>query len=183
MGYYRSKRLWIVAYTESERHGGRSSKERELSKRLVLQGEQEGAEMGSQTEGRSESRGESELPDTDKIRRVRGSAKKQAKNEEIETLSESQSSSNDTQRSVSNATSERIQGSRATREQESQSQIEEEVFGCCHPREGADYWAFEPSVGRMADGVPDWVDRIKGLGNAIVPQIAKLIMDRIKVLL
>jgi hypothetical protein len=35
----------------------------------------------------------------------------------------------------------------------------------------------------MADGIPDWVDRIKGLGNAIVPQIAKLIMDRIKVLI
>ena len=181
--WHTRKRIWIVAYPESERHGGRSSKERELSKRLVLQGEQEGTEMGSQVKGRSKSRREGELSDTDKVRRVRGSAKKQAENKEIETLSESQSSSDDTQRSVSNATSERIQRSGASREQESQSQIEEEIFGCCHPREGADYWAFEPSVGRMADGVPDWVDRIKGLGNAIVPQIAKLIMDRIKVLL
>jgi DNA (cytosine-5)-methyltransferase 1 len=139
--------------------------------------------MGSETEGRSESRRESKLPDTNESRRIRGSTKKQTENEEIETLSKSQPSSNDTQRFVPNSSGECVQGSGPTREQESQSQIEEEVFGCCHPREGADYWAFEPSVGRMADGVPDWVDRIKGLGNAIVPQIAKLIMDRIKVLL
>ncbi|MEX3713635.1 DNA (cytosine-5-)-methyltransferase [Cytobacillus horneckiae] len=31
-------------------------------------------------------------------------------------------------------------------------------------------WATEPNVGRVADGVPNRVDRIKGLGNAVVPQ-------------
>ena len=33
-------------------------------------------------------------------------------------------------------------------------------------------WAVEPSVGRVAHGVPGRVDRLKGLGNAIVPQIS-----------
>ena len=33
-------------------------------------------------------------------------------------------------------------------------------------------WPTEPNVGRVADGIPNRVDRIKGLGNAIVPQIA-----------
>ena len=33
-------------------------------------------------------------------------------------------------------------------------------------------WPIEPNVGRVADGIPNRVDRIKGLGNAIVPQIA-----------
>ena len=32
--------------------------------------------------------------------------------------------------------------------------------------------AAEPSVGRVANGIPKRVDRLKGLGNAIVPQIA-----------
>jgi DNA (cytosine-5)-methyltransferase 1 len=32
-------------------------------------------------------------------------------------------------------------------------------------------WATEPNVGRVADGVPNRVDRLKGLGNAIVPQV------------
>jgi len=34
------------------------------------------------------------------------------------------------------------------------------------------YWEFEPNVGRVAHGIPNRVDRLKGLGNAIVPQIA-----------
>jgi DNA (cytosine-5)-methyltransferase 1 len=36
-------------------------------------------------------------------------------------------------------------------------------------------WAIEPAVGRMAYGVPARVDRLKALGNAIVPQIAEII--------
>lgn len=38
-----------------------------------------------------------------------------------------------------------------------------------------DWWSFEPRVGRVADGIPDRVDRIKGLGNAIVPAIARIL--------
>jgi DNA (cytosine-5)-methyltransferase 1 len=33
-------------------------------------------------------------------------------------------------------------------------------------------WDFEPNVGRVANGIPNRVDRLRGLGNAIVPQIA-----------
>lgn len=36
-------------------------------------------------------------------------------------------------------------------------------------------WAIEPAVGRVANGVPNRVDRLKGLGNAVVPQIPELI--------
>ena len=41
-------------------------------------------------------------------------------------------------------------------------------------------WTTEPNVGRVANGIPNRVDRLKGLGNAIVPQVAELIMERIK---
>lgn len=51
-----------------------------------------------------------------------------------------------------------------------------------------DNWPDEPGVGRVADGVPDRVDRIKCLGNAVVPQqfypffeaIAKIEEGRLK---
>ena len=43
-----------------------------------------------------------------------------------------------------------------------------------------DFWLPEPAVGRVANGIPRRVDRLKGLGNAIVPQIAMRIGMTIK---
>lgn len=34
-------------------------------------------------------------------------------------------------------------------------------------------WTVEPNVGRVAHGIPARVDRLRGLGNAIIPQIAE----------
>jgi len=39
-------------------------------------------------------------------------------------------------------------------------------------------WDSEPDVGRVANGVPSRVDRLKCLGNSIVPQIAELIFEQ-----
>ena len=44
---------------------------------------------------------------------------------------------------------------------------------------GQGWWAVEPDVGRVAHGIPARVDRLRGLGNAIVPQIAEWIGRRI----
>ena len=46
-------------------------------------------------------------------------------------------------------------------------------------RPSEDFWAVEPPVGRVAHGIPRRVDRLKGLGNAIVPQIAQKIGETI----
>lgn len=44
---------------------------------------------------------------------------------------------------------------------------------------GREWWAVEPDVGRVAYGVPARVDRLKCLGNSIVPQIAELIFREV----
>ena len=42
-------------------------------------------------------------------------------------------------------------------------------------RKASREWPAEPCLGRVADGVPNRVDRIKGLGNAVVPQLIQAI--------
>jgi DNA (cytosine-5)-methyltransferase 1 len=47
-------------------------------------------------------------------------------------------------------------------------------------KENVQLWA-EPNVGRVAHGLPGVVDRINKLGNAVIPQIAQYIAERIKI--
>ena len=39
----------------------------------------------------------------------------------------------------------------------------------------SEWWAIEPDVGRVAYGIPARVDRLRGLGNAVVPQVAEFV--------
>ncbi len=43
------------------------------------------------------------------------------------------------------------------------------------------WWAVEPSVGRLVNGLPNRVPQLRALGNSIVPQIAEEIGNAIKV--
>jgi DNA (cytosine-5)-methyltransferase 1 len=45
---------------------------------------------------------------------------------------------------------------------------------------GGKQWTTEPGMGRLADGVPDRVDRIRGLGNAVVPQVAEFVAECVR---
>lgn len=52
-------------------------------------------------------------------------------------------------------------------------------LGNTYPEQYRNYWQTEPKLGRVANGIPDRLDRLKGLGNAIVPQIAYEIFSAI----
>ena len=55
----------------------------------------------------------------------------------------------------------------------------------CNGRHGpaeAATWATEPAVGRVANGIPARAHRLRGLGNAIVPQVAQRILSGIAAL-
>ena len=54
------------------------------------------------------------------------------------------------------------------------------IFGADNTRRtaanvGGEWWKAEPGMGRVANGVPNRVDRLRGLGNAVVPQVAELV--------
>lgn len=62
-------------------------------------------------------------------------------------------------------------------------EVRQSIFGYAGtqrpPIERSDRWAVEPDVGRVAHGVPNRVDRLKALGNAVVPQVAEWVGKRI----
>jgi DNA (cytosine-5)-methyltransferase 1 len=70
---------------------------------------------------------------------------------------------------VADSNSERLQGAKqhgtSTKEYKTSNSITESF------KVDGSQWTVEPRVGRVANGVPNRVDRLKSLGNAIVPQI------------
>jgi DNA (cytosine-5)-methyltransferase 1 len=84
-------------------------------------------------------------------------------------------------KSLADSEIERIQGLWSSGIEESHSHAEQEVPLCRYERIGSSYWETEPNVGRVADGIPDRVDRLKGLGNAIVPQVAYQFLRAIQI--
>lgn len=57
---------------------------------------------------------------------------------------------------------------------------QERFFRPLGPHESkGQHWLAEPSVGRMAPRVPNRVDRIRGIGNSVVPQVAEWIGRRL----
>ena len=142
-----------MANSKSLGHPGRSDQKRGNGERIFQQEEQGWSEMGSKAEGCSEPCGEEELADSDNTR-----------------CKESESKSKAVQR----------------------TDFRDEKNG----RVRASEWG----LGGMVDGIPNWLDeprdiprvttgqknraaRLKGLGNAVVPQCAMIPLMRIKEIL
>ena len=76
-----------------------------------------------------------------------------------------------------------MEGSWADRKQVPQVQVEEMLSGRNGSGEQPANWLPEPFVGRVANGIPNRVHRLKGLGNAIVPQVAAEIIRNINLVM
>lgn len=57
-------------------------------------------------------------------------------------------------------------------QEERSGPIQRQVGSC---GDGLGWWSVEPDVGRVAHGVPARVDRLRALGNSVVPQIPEII--------
>ena len=80
---------------------------------------------------------------------------------------------------VAYSESERIQRLRSCGLEESHAHGPALVPLCEGKGFGSTYWETEPDVDRVVDGVPNRVDRIKSLGNAVVPQLVQRIGEMI----
>jgi len=142
---HKRNRLWIVAYTNSPRQ--RSG---------------EGKPTASQ-EGNNTGWIREDVSDTNSKR-----LQEHGHSKPTVTVSEGGSD-------VPNPKSIGVQGLWSSWEQESHAHEGQEVSVRNSEGGRQTIWDVEPNVGRVAHGIPKRVDRIKGLGNAIVPQIAQRI--------
>ena len=87
---------------------------------------------------------------------------------------QSKRSSSSSEYDVANPSSEQSYSNDNGQEQREISQQEQiELGGRSGGTLWPSNWEFEPNVGRVANGVPGRVHRLKGLGNSIVPKIAE----------
>ena len=174
---HRRDRVWIVAHTVS------TGSEAFNTDRLGDgdQSRRNGFQFKSKS-GESESRDVGHAQDDRRDRRAtqvrREGAPDQSDKSRPGVRGEPSGSSSDVADSNNQGSQGRISG-----RQDSGRQGEHGHVGCgspTHRQSTEDWWAVEPPVGRVAHGIPRRVDRLKGLGNAIVPQIAQRIGETIK---
>lgn len=156
---HKRERIWIVAY--SELYGCSGCKVSGGIKETIRE-EQTRKNRAQHIEGTSIlSEAQRNVADTNKTGPQKKGAEQQA--EGIAGSSEQ----------ISNASSEGLERQKSER----RSGGEQGLFAECSQ------WSTEPCVGRVANGIPSRVDRLKCLGNSIVPQIAEVLFSRIKYLL
>ena len=80
---------------------------------------------------------------------------------------------------VAHAESFGVEGHRAGGEQEPHTLGQAGLLRRESKRPETTHWTTEPDVGRVAHGVPKRIHRLRGLGNAVVPQVAEWIGERI----
>jgi len=84
----------------------------------------------------------------------------------------------DTERVYQNVADSR--GNRLALNRQSRNGSEKHIFReRISSDDGGQFWEVEPDVGRVADGVSARVDRLRCLGNAVVPQVAEWVGKQI----
>ena len=153
--WHRRDRIWIIAYTKG--YGDR----REFRASNGTQRQKQRPENQHQDESqRFEPAGEILSSDVSKSTDSR-----------IESMRGRENQANDKSRDQ-NVPNSDIPGSQGWNSGELQKCTDQQPARKGNSQNNGSYWESEPDVGRVAHGVSNRVHRLKGLGNAIVPQIA-----------
>ena len=191
-------RIWIVAYSRGEQHEGfgdafRRALAAELPSAALANtdlGLHEGELDGGASDGapgRSEGgdAGEGQAPHRERIRPKPGAGgavladaqrgRSQGRSRRgVHGAGRAALKLANSREAISDAHGERLEGCWLSASAERFSSLDlirgGEGGGRSSPRQGG-WWATEPDVGRVAHGIPARVDRLHGLGNAVVPEI------------
>ena len=154
---HKRERVWIVGY--SKHNGSLTSKIRTRNKEADA-GSQERKNQTIKPKRTSRSNNDEVMENSRRTLRQGSKLSQENANENRkEDANQFERSSSTSKYHVANSERIHVQGQQSRSGQE-QSR-----------RKG--WWEFEPNVGRVANGVPGRVYRLKGLGNSIVPQIAE----------
>jgi len=96
------------------------------------------------------------------------------KDEDISQRNEMGCNSSDSSENVADTVKQGREG-RVHRREDAERESVDGYSGCggtTYGQSGEAIWLAEPNVGRVANGIPNRSHRLKGLGNAIVPQVA-----------
>jgi len=154
---HRRKRIWIVAYSK-KLHGNERREHPEQGQRQVSESGECG---GSEDVANSNSAG------YEQDGKSMGCGKGEAGRQDVSVSPDS-----------SLKGGEDVADSNSTGLKEQWRTIS--VGECASPTECRGRWIPEPNVGRVAHGIQSRVDRLRGLGNAIVPQVAYEIINALK---
>jgi len=166
---HKRERVWIIANLADSQRLGRTEgtkKSEELTR------EESSDQSDNRSEGRIQSKPSQVMADSNT-----GHGKQQ--NQEVCSRG-----------NASNSSSEDVADSEGSNRNEHEINREhgkassQEIFGNGSSISGVSaWWSVEPDVGRVAHGVPNRVDRLKCLGNSVVPQIPYVIGLSIKKIL
>jgi DNA (cytosine-5)-methyltransferase 1 len=172
---HRRERIWIIATLgNSELNGSSTTK----ITRIVTETSNDNKERENATrefEGTSKSRNSQDVENS--RRALQQGTVFQGENEnEIRkgNADQSKRSSSSSEYDVANPSSEQSHSNDNGQEQREISQQKQiELGGRSSRTLWPSNWEFEPNVGRVANGIPGRVHRLKGLGNSIIPKIAE----------
>ena len=162
---HQRERIWIVA--NARQHGGR----------IEPTGNSEGTGRGSlETTERS--------ADTDTISRSSEREKTLANSVELGLEKHGHSETTESIKRGETMADTNVEGrqGRIHRGQNKEWENQQRYFGrnsAAHGQQEQNWWDIEPELGRVAHGIPNRVDRLKGLGNSLVPQIPYFIAQSI----
>jgi DNA (cytosine-5)-methyltransferase 1 len=168
---HQRERIWIVAYSE---RNGLLAAEKQRSFEKTISNQSKGKNDTLNVERTSSvSETSSDVENSRRSQWPRAQLRGENENEtREENANQHQRSSSPSSSDVANTNDERLQ-----RQWQSRNQFTSNFNSSCESSDegqgtvGQGWWESEPNMGRVAHGIPKRVDRLKSIGNSLVPQI------------